>query len=225
MDSEHNSQLIRVLIIDDRVVVRAGLKMLIQSWPRMKVVGDAGMSRYAITTAHNEKPDIIVLDLDSGLDDANLAFLNNLITVAPNTGIIILTDVNDINACLRAVKHGAKGLVFREKGVDELNKAIIKVHEGEVWMQRSLISKLITANVRLQDNADLDRVADRILTLTKREREVAALVCQGLKNSEIGKRLFISETTVHHHITSILGKLGVASRVELRLLSRERAFE
>jgi DNA-binding NarL/FixJ family response regulator len=222
MDSERDLKLIRILIVDDHVVMRAGLKMLIQSWPGMKVVGEAGKSDYALTIARQEKPDIIVLGLDSGLNDANIIFLTDLVSAAGKGGVIILTGVKDGDARLRAICHGVKGVVLKEKGADELSKAIRKVYEGEVWIERSLIAKLISDRARTQDKADLDGVGVKILTLTKREREVAALICEGLKNCDVAKRLFISETTVHHHVTSILSKLEVSSRVELVVHCRER---
>jgi DNA-binding NarL/FixJ family response regulator len=222
MDSDRDLKLIRILIVDDHVVMRAGLKMLIQSWPRMKVVGEAGKSDYALTITRQEKPDIIILGLDSGLNDANLIFLKNLVSAAEKAGIIILTDVKDGDVRLRAIRHGVKGIVLKEKSADELSKAIRKVYEGEVWIERSLIAKLISERASVHDKSDLDSVGVKILALTKREREVATLICQGLKNSDVAKRLFISETTVHHHVTSILSKLEISNRVELVVLCRDR---
>ncbi len=220
-DIEPDSRPIRILIVDDHVVSRAGLRMLVDSWQGMKVVGEAGMSRYALTAARHEKPDIIVLDSDSGFNASMLAFLGDMISAAPNASIILLTEVKDGETHLSVVRHGVKGVVSKSKGPEELSKAIRKVHEGEVWIERALIAKFIALGARPREKPDVNKTVTRILALTKRERQVAMLACRGLKNREIGERLFISETTVHHHITAILSKLEVSSRVELIVTCRE----
>ncbi len=220
-ESGIGSQPIRILIVDDHVVSRAGLRMLVESWPGMKVVGEAGMSRYALTAARHEKPDIVLLDSDSGFNASMLAFLGDMVSASPKASIILLTEVKDGETHLSVVRHGVKGVVSKEKGPDELSKAIRKVHQGEVWIERSLIAKFIELGARARENSDVNKTVAKILTLTKRERQVAVLACRGLKNREIAERLFISETTVHHHLTSILSKLEVSSRVELIVTCRE----
>jgi DNA-binding NarL/FixJ family response regulator len=201
---------IRILLIDDHLVVRSGLRMLIESRPGMTVVGDVATQTEAIATASREKPDIVLLDLDLGVGSNGIDFIPELHAVAKDARILLLTAVRDPQAYQRAVLLGAMGLVRKEKAAAELFKAIEKVYAGEMWLDRSLIACL------LSQVAELER--DKLYKLTEREREVVKLVSEGLKNRAIGERLSISETTVSHHLTSIFSKLGVSNRFELILL-------
>ena len=131
---------IHVLLIDDHAVVRSGLRMVIESNPELKVVGEAGNRTDALAIATREQPDIILLDLDlngaSGLD-----FLAELFTLASDARVIILTGVYDAAAHQRAMHLGAMGLVLKEKAAEVVIKAIEKVHAGEVWFDRMMNSK------------------------------------------------------------------------------------
>ncbi|HSQ21059.1 MAG TPA: response regulator transcription factor, partial [Blastocatellia bacterium] len=130
------SQPIKVLVIDDHVIVRAGLRMLIDNHDGMIVVGEAGNRVDALDAAAREQPDIILLDLDIG-GESGLDFLRELITTAPGARILVLTGVRDPEAHRRAVHLGAMGLVLKDKAAEVLIKAIEKVHAGEVWLDRS----------------------------------------------------------------------------------------
>jgi DNA-binding NarL/FixJ family response regulator len=107
------------------------------------------------------------------------------------------------------------GLVFKEKAADVVIRAIERVHAGEVWFDRTLIGNVLTEPSRASATKKLDPEADKIIRLTEREREIAALIGEGLKNKQIANRLFISETTVRHHLMSVFDKLGVTDRLEL----------
>jgi DNA-binding NarL/FixJ family response regulator len=106
------------------------------------------------------------------------------------------------------------GIVLKQQAADLLLKAIKKVHAGEVWIDRSMMSSVLS-DVRSERHDEADPEAGKIASLTPREREVIALVSEGLKNKLIGERLFISETTVTHHLSSIFSKLEVSDRLEL----------
>ncbi len=110
---------------------------------------------------------------------------------------------------------GAMGLVFKEKAAEVVIRAIERVHAGEVWFDRTLIGNVLTELSRASATKKLDPEATKITKLTEREREIAALIGEGLKNKQIANRLFISETTVRHHLTSVFDKLGVTDRLEL----------
>jgi DNA-binding NarL/FixJ family response regulator len=107
------------------------------------------------------------------------------------------------------------GIVKKEKAAEVLISAIERVHAGEAWLDPSLMAGVLTEMTRSSRGKKTDPEADKIAALTNREREVIALVGEGIKSKEIAGRLFISETTVRHHLTSIFDKLGVADRVEL----------
>jgi two-component system nitrate/nitrite response regulator NarL len=214
---------ISVLLIDDHAVVRSGLRMLVESRSGLKVAGEAANRAEALAIAKQEQPDIILLDLDMQ-NDNGLNFLPHLLAAAGRARVLILTGVRDPDAYNQAIRLGASGLLLKEKAPDVLLKAIEKVHAGEIWFDRSTIGNVLTEMSRAGGNksrnggptdVSRDPEAAKIASLTEREREVSALIGEGLKNKQIASRLFISETTVRHHLTSVFDKLGVSDRLEL----------
>jgi len=207
---------IRIQIVDRDPMARLGVRTLIGKRPKMEVVGEAGNGPEALEAAARERPNIILLDLalseESGLD-----FLGDLLVAAAEARIVILTGVRDREAHQRAVQLGAMGLVFKDKAEEVLTKAIEKVHNGEVWLDRSLMASVLSERSREERPQTQDLNASRIRSLTARELQVVELVCQGLKNRQIADKLFISDATVRNHLTSILSKLGLSNRFELAL--------
>lgn len=204
---------IRVMIVDDHAVIRTGLRMLIEQDQTMTVVAMAGTPAEALLMAEREKPDIIVLDLMLG-DEDGLEFLPQLCKASPNSRVLVLTGVQATDSHRMAIRRGAMGIVLKQQAAELLLKAIQKVHAGEVWIDRSMMGSVLT-DVRNEKHEEPDPEATKITSLTRREREVIALVSEGLKNKLIGERLFISETTVTHHLSSIFSKLEVSDRLEL----------
>jgi DNA-binding NarL/FixJ family response regulator len=201
------------MIVDDHSVIRSGLRMLIEQDQTMTVVAMTGTASEALSLAAREQPDIIVLDLMLG-DEDGLDFLPQLCKTSPNSRVLILTGVQGTDAHRMAIRRGAMGIVLKQQAADLLLKAIRKVHAGEVWIDRSMMSSVLS-DVRNERHEEADPEAGKITSLTPREREVIALVSEGLKNKLIGERLFISETTVTHHLSSIFSKLDVSDRLEL----------
>ena len=204
---------IRILLVDDHLVVRAGLMLIIQSQPGMTIAGEAGNSDEALALAASVQPDIILLDLDLG-GESGTNLISQLIAAASSARIIALTGIRDREIHRQAVLLGAMGVVPKEKAADALVSAIERVHAGEAWLDPSLVAGVLSEVSRPRP-AKTDPDTGRIASLTNREREVTTLIGEGLKNKEIAGRLFISETTVRHHLTSIFDKLEVADRVEL----------
>jgi DNA-binding NarL/FixJ family response regulator len=203
---------IRILTVDDHQLVRTGIRMLIESQPGMKVVGEAGNRSEALALAACTKPNLILLDIDLGIENG-LDFLPELHQTATDARVLILTGVKDVEAHRRAASLGAAGLVLKEQAAEVLLKAIKKVHQGEVWLDRSMMAILL--NEMTQSGKKVNPEDAKISSLTLRELEVIALIAEGLKNKQIAERLFISETTVTHHLSSIFSKLGVSDRLEL----------
>lgn len=214
--TSHGSKQIKIIIIDDHAIVRAGLRMLIENNPRMEVVGEAGDRAGAIAISACNQADVILLDLDiegeSGLD-----FMQEMMAGGERARVIILTGLRDEQLHRRAVQLGAMGLVLKDKAVEVLIKAIECVHAGEVWLDRSLTATVLKEMTRSGQSKANDPELAKIAQLTERESEIILLVCEGLKNKQIAERLFISEATVRNHLTSILGKLGLTDRFELAL--------
>jgi two-component system nitrate/nitrite response regulator NarL len=213
---------IRILLIAEHLIIRAGLRLLLESHPGFVVVGEAGARADALAVATREKADIILLDVDFSSHDSGLDLMSGLLSVAGDARVLLLTGVRDPEVHQRAVRVGAMGLVFKEKPPDDLFKAIEKVYAGEVWLDRSLTARVLTKMVRSNDTKQIEPETNKATLLTEREREVVTLVSEGLKNKDIAERLFISETTVRHHLTSIFSKLDVASRFELIILLHQQ---
>ena len=206
---------IRVLLVDDQAVVRTGLRMLIDSRPGLRVAGEAGNRDDALRIALREQPDVIVLDLNLG-EDNGISLLPELLRVARDTHIIILTGVRDVEKRDRTMELGAEGVVLKEDGPNALLNAIEKVYRtGEYWLEPGAAKRLFGRKSSGSSEQQIDPETTKIAELTEREREVIALIGEGLKNKQIGDRLFIHHTTVSHHLTSIFNKLGVADRFEL----------
>jgi DNA-binding NarL/FixJ family response regulator len=205
---------IRILLIDDHAIVRTGLRLLIDSQPGMVVVGEAANRAEALELAYRLQPDIILLDLMLG-EESGLDLLPELRSIAQRSRVLLLTGVHDTEEHLRAVRLGATGLVLKDQASEMLIKAIEKIHAGEVWLDAAIVASVVAEVSGGPADRKIDPEAAKLATLTQREREVIALICEGLPNKQIGERLFISETTVRHHLTSIFTKLGVTNRLEL----------
>ena len=202
---------VRIMIVDDHAVIRTGLRMLIEQDQSMKVVAMVGSCAEALEQALKDRPDIIILDLVLG-DEDGLSLLPELREKVPDSRVLILTGVQNSDSHRRAIRLGAMGIVLKEHAADLLLKAITKVHEGEVWIDRSMMGLMIQEFTK---PIPADPEDSKIAALTMREREVITLVGEGLKNKQIAERLFISETTVTHHLSSVFSKLDVSDRLEL----------
>ena len=201
---------IRILIVDDHAVVRAGLRMLIDQNPEMKVVGLAGSCADALAIAASEQPNLIILDILLGEEDG-LTILPQLRLAARDARVLVLTGLRGSESQRRAITAGAMGVVLKEHAAEVLIKASTKVHQGEVWLDRSLLGGVLDK----MTHPEVDPEKERIDSLTDKERAVISLIAEGLKNKQISQRLFISESTVTHHLSSIFAKLDVTDRLEL----------
>lgn len=204
---------IKVLIVDNHIMVRAGLRMILEAQPDMTVVGEASRCVEAREVAATQRPDVVLLDLALG-DESGLETIPEMRAVAPNARLVVVSSVLDVELHQVAVQLGAVGLVSKEQAPEILLRAIRRVHAGEVWLNGSLVASALSRMTRPIE-ARPDPEEERISSLTSRERQVIELVCAGLPNKQIGQRLNISEITVRHHLTSIFDKLGCESRLEL----------
>jgi DNA-binding NarL/FixJ family response regulator len=214
LDSVIETKCIRVVLIDDQQLFRTGIKSLIGNDNGIRVVGEAGSPTEALAAVKHEQPDVILLD-QTLHGECGLDLLPGLLAAAENAKILILTETRDAETHRKAVRLGAKGLVSKDSSFAALAKAIERVHAGEVWLDRSMTAAVLEDLTRRKETQKLNPEEAKIVTLTGREREVITSVGEGLKNKQIGERLFISDVTVHHHLTSIYSKLEVSDRLEL----------
>jgi DNA-binding NarL/FixJ family response regulator len=203
---------IRILIINDQLVVREGLRLLIEDHPGIKVIGMARTRAEALEIIAQEPLDLIILDLELGGESA-LSFIPQLREASKTARILVLTGARISETHQQAAQLGAMGVVLKEDAADLLLKAIEKVYNGEAWLDRVTMGNLLwQISTR---NESIDPQTQKIASLTDRECEVIALIAEGLKNRQIAERLFISPTTVTHHLSSIYAKLVVSDRLEL----------
>jgi DNA-binding NarL/FixJ family response regulator len=206
---------IRIAIIEDHAIVRAGLRMLIESQQGMEVVSESAKASDALKFTKGITPDIILLDLDLGSENG-LDFLPELVRVFRPARVLVLTATPETEAHLCAAAGGARGIVMKEQAPETLVQAIRSVHSGEAWMGRSLMTALI--NRMSQSNIERHEKnpeAEKIAQLTPREREIVVLISKGLNGTRISEQLHISETTVRNHLTAILAKLDLSNKFEL----------
>jgi DNA-binding NarL/FixJ family response regulator len=216
-------QEIRVLLVDDHAMFRTGLRLAIESRPGIVVVAEAANRAEALAAAAKERPDIILLDLDLG-DDSGFNLLPDLLAKSKTARVILLTGLRDPEAHRRAVRLGAVGLVLKEHAIETVLKAIEKVHAGEAWLDRTMIATILRE--RTHPAAIQRRSAEEVknAALTERELQVIRLIGEGLKNKDVADRMYISEATVRHHLTSIFNKLGVSDRLELVIYAYQHSL-
>jgi DNA-binding NarL/FixJ family response regulator len=209
---------IRILLVAEEYLVRVGLQSLVECWSECQVVGETDHEE-AVTTLRNLEPELVLFSLTD--EDAGLEMVNALAQASESARILVLVGNSPPSLASKVVSLGARGVVSNKKGPEELRRAIHKVHESdEIWLDRASLMTLIADSRRRTDNRE-----HALDVLTEREREVVSFVAKGLTNKEVGERLFISETTVRHHLTTIFNKLELRNRFELiDLLYREGAF-
>jgi two-component system nitrate/nitrite response regulator NarL len=213
MDNVPNNP-IRIEIIDNLALVRAGLRFIIESQPGWQVVGEAGNFDEGLALATRIKPSIILLEINLAGEPC-FDFIPQLIATSDRARVILVTNAYNSQVFLRAVQFGVMGVVTKTQRPEVLIKAIEKVNAGEVWIERSLIANLLNRLSRNHRPNGSDPEAERIGQLSGRERQIIGLIGHGLKNNQIASQLCISETTVRHHLTSIFSKLEVSDRLEL----------
>jgi DNA-binding NarL/FixJ family response regulator len=214
---------IRILLVDNRVLIRAGLCLLIERQPGMTIAGEAGNSTDALALATQEQPDIILFEVNLN-DSLAVDLIPQLLNAAKHARVILVTEVRDPQVHHQAVQWGSMGVVLKEQPAEVLVKAIRKVYAGEAWLDRMTIASVLTKMSHARADAEADPELLKIATLSERERDVIALVGQGYKNKQIAETLYISEITVRHHLTSIFSKLGIADRLELLIFAYQHGL-
>ena len=205
---------IRIVILDNHALVRAGTRLLIESQSGMQVVGESGSLDEGLELVANLKPDIILLELNL-VGQPGLEIIPCIFKTYRQARLILVTGASDPQVHQQAVEEGVVGIVIKTQQPDMLIKAIEKVNAGEVWLERSMIANVLSRLSRNHAPAGKKSNDEGVPQLSEREKQVVRLIGQGYKNKKISTQLCISETTVRHHLTSIYGKLGVSDRLEL----------
>ncbi len=208
MKSTPKSEKIRILLVDDHIVMRMGLVTATNGEPDMEVIADADNGTDAINAYRTHLPDVVVLDLRMpGMN--GIETIKKLRDEFSNARVLVFSNYASGDEVYQAVKAGACGFVMKEMPLDRLLEAIRKVHQGEQYIPSEIAT----------------RMNRRVLSeLSPRELDVLRLVAKGLSNKEIGTALGLAEGTIKIHLTNILSKLGVSDRTQAILAAVKRCI-
>lgn len=211
---------IKVLLVDDQEMVRAGFRMVLDATPDLYVVGEAGDGAAAIGLTAETSPDVVLMDVRMPVLDG-IEATRQIVAANRDVHVLILTTFDLDEYVFAALKAGASGFLLKDAGPAELLNGIRAVHSGDSVVAPSTTRRLLERFVPAMPDADEDQAhaAERIAALTEREREVMTLVGQGLTNSEIAGTLYLAEATVKTHIGHILAKLQLRDRVHMVVLA------
>lgn len=198
--------MIRIVIADDHAVVRAGLAQLIATFAGVELVGTASDGREAVTLCAERHPDVVLMDLEMPVLDG-IEATREIRDAQPDLAVVVLTSFSDRERILRALDAGAAGYLLKDAEPDELARAIEAAARGEAPLDPKAARALLSAH----------RTADPAASLSGREREVLAMVGEGLPNKLIAQRLSISEKTVKAHLTNVYREIGVTDRTQAAL--------
>jgi NarL family two-component system response regulator LiaR len=201
---------IRVLVVDDHVIVRQGIRALLAEIEDVECVGEAGNGLEAIRQAECVKPDVVLMDLIMPEMDG-IEAIGHISTQQPDVRFLIITTYSGDDQVFPAIKAGAHGYLLKDAGAAQLVKAIRRVHRGEPSLHPDIARTLMR---EIKQPAAGKRTPD---PLTAREAEVLRLLASGLDNQEIAERLTVAEVTVRSYISRILDKLHLANRVQATL--------
>lgn len=207
--------MIRVLIADDETLMRAGIRLILENDPEITVVAEASDGRQAVEHVRTQQIDVALLDIRMPGGDG----LKAAEQIAGDTNVVMLTTFGEDSYVAQAMKAGATGFLLKDTPPQDLINAVHKAANGEPILAPQITKRLIEKHLAAPDNGT--RARDRIDTLTETEREVLALVGEGLSNTEIGERLFMATGTVKAHISRILPKLECANRVQAAIVAHD----
>jgi NarL family two-component system response regulator LiaR len=208
---------IRVLVTDDHLIVRKGIRALLATEPNIEVVGEAQDGHRAIEEAARLRPDVILMDLVMpGMD--GLEAIGHIVARQPETRILVLTSFSGDDKVFPAIKAGALGYLLKDSGPEDLVQAIRQVHRGESWLHPSIARKL------LKELAQPAIPEPSARPLTAREMDVLQLLARGQSNQSISEELSISQATVRTHVSHILSKLCLSSRTQAALYAMRRGL-
>ena len=205
---------IRTLVVDDQSMVRAGLRMLLAEEADIEVVAEAGNGLEAIAQAARFHPDVVLMDIRMPELDG-LEATRRILTADQTAKVLVLTTFNLDDYVYEALRAGASGFVLKDEPPEQLIAAVRTVAAGEALLSPSVTRSVIAHFTRQQRQ----RPPRALETLTSRELDVFRLIAAGLSNAEIGRELFISDTTVKTHVTRLLQKLEVRDRAQAIVLA------
>ncbi|MER5709080.1 MULTISPECIES: response regulator transcription factor [Streptomyces] len=213
-------QPIRVVIADDEPLIRAGIRMILISDPDIEVVGEAADGRAAVEAARAHAADVVLLDIQMPVLDG-LSALPELRRAAPASRVIVLTTFGERENVLRALEHGCAGFLLKDTAPAELIRAVRAAAAGDAYLSPAATRHVVERLATGREAARSEQARARVAALSEKEREVLAVLGEGLSNADAGRRLHMSEATVKTYVSRILAKLDCENRVQAALLARD----
>ncbi|MGW0758426.1 response regulator [Streptomyces sp. NPDC002814] len=208
---------IRVFLLDDHEVVRRGVRDLLNDEPDITVIGEAGTVEQALVRVPALRPQVAVLDVRLP-DGDGVTVCRELRSRMPELTCLMLTSFDDEEALLDSIMAGASGYVLKQIRGSDLVSAVRTVAGGQSLLDPSATTKLMA---RLREGQHKEEQPEALPGLTDREREILALIGEGLTNRQIGERLYLAEKTVKNHISRLLAKLGVERRIQAAVIATQ----
>jgi DNA-binding NarL/FixJ family response regulator len=205
---------IRVLVVDDQTMVRAGFRLLLGDEPDIEVVAEASNGRDAVAQAARFRPDVVLMDIRMPEMDG-LEATRRILAADADARVLVLTTFDLDDYVFEALRAGASGFVLKDEPPEQLLGAVRTVAAGEALLSPTVTRTVIRRFAAVRRQAPPPAVAD----LTPRELEVFRLITRGLSNAEIGAELYISDTTVKTHVTRLLQKLDLRDRAQAIVLA------
>jgi DNA-binding NarL/FixJ family response regulator len=203
---------VRVLVVDDQELVRAGFRMILDARPDLEVVAEAGDGAEAVALAARHAPDVVLMDVRMpGMNGVDAT--RQIVAARSQTRVIILTTFDLDEYVYGALRAGASGFLLKDVRPTELVEAIRVVARGDALLAASVTRRLLARFARQNPSVPLASPTE-FDALTDREREVLELVATGLSNAEIAARLVVTEATIKTHVSSVFRKLGLRDRVQ-----------
>ncbi|MFD7665848.1 response regulator [Streptomyces sp. NPDC059788] len=215
--------MIRVLVVDDEALVRAGLRMILEPTEDIEVVAEASDGSEAITAAAKHRPDVVLMDVRMpGMD--GLTALRELRRSPDGPRVIMLTTFDLDDYVHSALRNGASGFLLKDTSPRDLANAVRTIAEGSAMLTPKVTARLLDTFAGLESEGAAE-ARQRLTVLTEREDDVVRAVARGLSNAEIGRALAMSEGTVKAHVSRALAKLGLSNRVQMALLVRDAGIK
>jgi DNA-binding NarL/FixJ family response regulator len=209
---------INILLVDDQAMVRAGLRMILETEPDIKVLGEAEDGAKAISAARVLQPDVVLMDIQmpviNGLDATRQIVQQR----GPSTRVLILTTFERDDYIFEALRAGASGFILKNAPPEDLIAAVRVVAEGNALLAPSVTSRIVSEFAKRPVKPDIKK---ELTGLTEREIEVLHLIARGKTNAEIAGELIVSEATVKTHVSNLLTKLGLRDRVQAVVFAYE----
>jgi DNA-binding NarL/FixJ family response regulator len=209
----------RIILVDDHVLVRSGMRALLDSHPDLEVTGVASDGAEGVELALTSDPDVVLMDLAMPVLDG-IEATKRIVAAGSNARILVVTSHDDDRLVLRALRAGATGFFLKDAAADRLAEAVRAVAKGDTLLAPPIAKRLIESQL----GGTRVALGPRFQTLTERERDITRRLARGLSNAALADELGLSEATIKTHVTRLLAKLGVRSRVQAVVLAYESGF-